>query len=77
MAELLERLGTRPVALMGCPPLGGSRFQASSVGLYHTPLFGYLILGLGSQNLKVGYRKKGGRSLQVICSTPAKNDRPG
>ena len=29
------------------------------VGLYHTPFFGYLILGLGSQNHRVGYPKKG------------------
>ena len=29
------------------------------VGLYHTPFFGYLILGLGSQNHTVGYPKKG------------------
>ena len=37
------------------------------VGLYHTPFFGYLILGLGSQNHKVRYPKKGyGMSLQVV-----------
>ena len=29
------------------------------VGLYRTPFFGYLTLGLGSQNHKVGYPKKG------------------
>ena len=28
------------------------------VGLYHTPFLGYLILGLGSQNHKVGYPKE-------------------
>ena len=28
-------------------------------GLYHTPFFGYLTLGLGSQYHKVGYLKKG------------------
>ena len=35
------------------------RSGALPVGSCHTPFFGYLILGLGFQNHKVGYPKKG------------------
>ena len=35
------------------------KHKSLPVGSYHTPFFGYLIFGLGSQNHKVEYPKKG------------------
>ena len=44
-----------------------SHYKPRPVGLYHVPVVGHLILGLGSYNHKVGYPKKGyGMSLQVV-----------